>query len=442
MRKFTKFLFPLAVIIGLAAARQVVAQDTRDTQFGDFHFKVPNGWNPAEKGGAFLMLAPPPVPGSTTFIALGANDLDGDLQKSFSGFWQGFQGSYRSIQKRPPIPAPVKNDIETLYTTAVATDQAGKPWNMSVMCARYGNRFETVIFMSDIPTGATYNPYFKIFQDFLANLTIGDALSGSKATAGDTSRRSPAATTQPALADSKALNTSQNLPSGVLDGIYVSLELDGASHVTYRRLLFSPDGWVVKDIPQMGMLGFDFTAYRNNPKMSRQFVGRYRVDGNLIDIDWQDFRGPAFPPHGERVKRDEVSAHPASDPGWSVFVPMCHCTGKTFSGKYILGAAAADQYLLFFADGTFIDHRVTDQLIIPNPFYLHPRTQRGTYSIQNQTMILSFADGHRGTPTFMAPKAQEKDPMFEWVGLGSQQFFEEHYKAQLDYGNSSTRIHF
>src|SRR5580700_10883496 len=102
MRKFTGFLFPLAVIIGLAAARQVVAQDTRDTQFGDFHFKVPNGWNPAEKGGAFLMLAPAPVPGSTTLIALGANDLDGDLQKSFSGFWQGFQGSYRSIQKRPP----------------------------------------------------------------------------------------------------------------------------------------------------------------------------------------------------------------------------------------------------------------------------------------------------------------------------------------------------
>ena len=31
-------------------------------------------------------------------------------------------------------------------------------------------------------------------------------------------------------------------------------------------------------------------------------------------------------------------------------------------------------------------------------------------SIQSQTMIFNFADGHRGARTFVAPKAQENDP--------------------------------
>jgi hypothetical protein len=71
-------------------------------------------------------------------------------------------------------------------------------------------------------------------------------------------------------------------PPGPLDGIYLSLGTGtdyalGGSLPTakFRYLLFSPDGWVVKDVPMKGMIGFNFTAYRNSPQMSRQFVGRY-----------------------------------------------------------------------------------------------------------------------------------------------------------------------
>jgi hypothetical protein len=110
---------------------------------------------------------------------------------------------------------------------------------------------------------------------------------------------------------------------------------------------------------------------------------------------------------------------------------MCRCTGKTFSGKYIWGLPVADQYLQFFPDGTFTDHRVTDQLILPSHFYEHPRILRGTYSIQSQTLIFTFADGRRGALTFLAPKAQEKEKMFDWIGLGGQLLFEEHYREQL-----------
>src|SRR5262249_6967896 len=99
--------------------------------------------------------------------------------------------------------------------------------------------------------------------------------------------------------------------------------------------------------------------------------------------------------------------------------------------KYRWGAPAADQYLEFFVDGSFIDHRVTDQLIVPSQFYEHPRVQRGTYSIQSQTLIFTFADGHRGTRTFLAPKVQENDSMFDWIDLGWQMLFEENYLAKL-----------
>jgi hypothetical protein len=227
-----------------------------------------------------------------------------------------------------------------------------------------------------------------------------------------------------------AADPAHQVPAGALEGIYVALTFTGSS-AKFRRLNFNPDGWVVKDIPQEGMIGFNFTAYRNDRNTNRNWVGRYQVNADEIDMDWQDFRGPGFPPGHERVRHNEVSAHPTYDPGWDNFIPMCRCTGKMLSGKYVWGAAATDQYLVFFPNGTFIDHRVTDQLIVPSRFYEHPRIQQGTYSIQSQTIIFNFADGHRGMRTFMAPKVQENDPMFEWIGLGWQQLYEEGYQSKL-----------
>jgi hypothetical protein len=218
-------------------------------------------------------------------------------------------------------------------------------------------------------------------------------------------------------------------PAGMLDGIYVAMDIPDQK---VRRLIFSPDGWVVKDIPQETMIGFNFTAYRNSPTQNRQFIGRYQVVGDTINIDWQDFRGPAFGPNREVVKRDEVNAHPvSSNIAWDIFIPMCRCTGKRFSGKYTFGQ---NQYLQFSPDGTFLDYRLTDQLIVPSQFYEHPRVQRGTYTIQSQTMIFTFADGHRGTRTFTAPKAQENDPIFDWIGLGWKRLYEENYETRLRQG--------
>ena len=214
-----------------------------------------------------------------------------------------------------------------------------------------------------------------------------------------------------------AADERPDAPPGMLAGVYVATAGEDG-RPSNRQFLFYPDGMVMNGVPQEGMLAFDFNHYRPQDNPTRNWVGRYKVAGDEIKILWMNqFADPANP---DRIKRNETSAHPPLELGWRVFIPMCRCTGKRLSGTYRWGSPAADQYLQFFPDGTFIDHRVTDQLIVPSRFYEHPRIQRGTYLIERQTIIFTFADGHRGERTFLAPKVQENSPTFDWIDLGWQ----------------------
>ena len=89
MIRFGFLVLALAAVALPAAA----AQTAPDTQVGNFLFKMPNGWNPVQKGDTTLIYAPAPPPGTTTYIALASDPLDGDLAKSFGELWQGFTGS-------------------------------------------------------------------------------------------------------------------------------------------------------------------------------------------------------------------------------------------------------------------------------------------------------------------------------------------------------------
>jgi hypothetical protein len=331
--------------------------------------------------------------------------MEGDLRNSFNQLWSGFQNAYRLLQGGQIAPLHSQKGYDAFYTSAVAADKNGTRWQVFVMGAQYRKRIQTVMFMSSLPPGTFYNACFNVFQRWLGNLSFGDALPGSNIPA-------VAASAEPAS------EAPHNLAPGALEGFYVGITLDYAGRVNRRPLYFSPDGWVVKIDLNNSMVGFDLTAYRNAKDTNRSWVGRYRVDGDQINIAWQDYTEDR-----ELIKRNESSARP----GTNVYVPMCRCTGKRFSGKYNFGLANSGQYMQFFPDGTFIDHGVLDQMLVPNPYFEHPRTQRGSYSIQSQTVIFNFADGHRGLRTFIAPRAQEKRQLFDWIGLGGQSLYEEHY---------------
>jgi hypothetical protein len=225
----------------------------------------------------------------------------------------------------------------------------------------------------------------------------------------------PSVITQPAAAQS---SSPSPLPSGALEGIYVALSLR-LGRVEVRYLLFTRDGWVFRDFPEDGMESFDATAFRNDPNRNKSWTGRYRLDGNQIHILWQDWADDR-----EILERNENAA----GGGINVLVPICRCTSKMFSGVYLWGLPDSGQYLQFFPDGTFLDRGTTDQIFVPNPFYDRPRVLRGTYSIQNQTLTLNFSDGRRAKRTFLAPKAQENQQLFDWIGLGLHRLYEQHYQ--------------
>ena len=260
------------------------------------------------------------------------------------------------------------------------------------------------MFMSNVQAGTMLSAYEQVFQQtFLTSLSFGNALPGLNI---------------PPVAGPVPAETPHKLPAGALEGIYVAFALNASGGGSAKSLLFSQDGWVVKNVPREGMIGFDFTANRNDPNTNRSWVGRYQVNGNQVTILWQD-----YPNDRQVITRNESSANPGID----VYVPMCRCTGKKFSGSYDWGVAGAGQYLQFFADGTFVDHMVLDQMLVPSAFYEHPRNQQGTYSIQSQTMIFTFADGRRAMRTFYAPKAQENNRTFGWINLGGHSLYEEHH---------------
>ncbi|HLW53334.1 MAG TPA: hypothetical protein VKW06_10865 [Candidatus Angelobacter sp.] len=201
-------------------------------------------------------------------------------------------------------------------------------------------------------------------------------------------------------------------PAGALEGIYVGFGLDH-SHQGHRMYYFSPDGWVINNIPWVNMDNFNMTAYRNDPN-NKLFVGRYRVDGNQIHIVWAN----------NADSRTVIKFNnAAAEPGIDMYIPTCRCTGKRFSGRYHWASPTDQRYVQFFPDGRFLDHGLIDQVVSPNPHGYAgitdpPRNFRGTYSILNQRLTFNFSDGKQATVAFIAPKALANAPSFGWFGLG------------------------
>jgi hypothetical protein len=237
--------------------------------------------------------------------------------------------------------------------------------------------------------------------------------------------------------NAEATQTEHKLPPGALEGVYVGFSLD-YSHQGSRAYYFTADGWVINNIPQVNMDNFDMTAYRNDPN-NKLFLGRYRVDGKQIHIVWAN----------NADRRDVIKySETAASPGIDTFIPTCRCTGKKFSGKYHWSSPTDERFVQFFPDGRFLDHGLTDQVVgEPNPHGYAgitdpPRNFRGTYSVRNQRLTFNFADGQQATVAFIAPKALENAPAFEWFGVGHGtgvpgaetvvllMLYEEHYQVQ------------
>jgi len=236
---------------------------------------------------------------------------------------------------------------------------------------------------------------------------------GAAPGAREISAQSRQPSSQVSSASDSDTQATHKVPAGALEGVYVGFSLD-YSHQGSREYYFTGDGWVINNIPYVDMDNFDMNAYRNDPS-HKLFVGRYRVDGNQIHIVWAN----------SGTRRDVIKFDPTgSGPGIDTYVPTCRCSGKRFSGKYHWASPTDARYVQFLPDGTFFDHGLTDQIVgVPNPHGYAgitdpPRNFRGTYAVRNQKLTFNFADGKQATVAFIVPKALEKAPKFEWMGIG------------------------
>jgi hypothetical protein len=235
----------------------------------------------------------------------------------------------------------------------------------------------------------------------------------------------PPANPGPGASTPSVDESAQDIPSGMLAGVYVSTA-DSNLRPRNSQYIFYPDGFVMNGVPEEGMLAFDFNRYRTENNREGNWVGRYQLQGDLVKIDWVNRQAnPSI------IQLNQSIAQSPASTGPQVFFPACRCTAKHFSGVYHWNAGRADQYIEFFPNGTFIDNRVLDEMIAPSRFFDHPRIQNGTYQIARQTIIFTFADGNRATRTFLAPKVQQGDPRFDWISLGRQMFFEQNYRVRI-----------
>lgn len=173
----SKWAFALMTL--LAPPIGVTERDTPYTNFGSFLFRLPNGWNPAGREDAMLLIAPAPGLGSATYVRLAANDIDGDPQKSFNEFWVGFRTYYRVVRGGHIAQMRSNKGYDAYFTTVVATDKGGKHWNVYLAGVQHEKRFETVMFWSDLLPGATHDKYLDKFLTFLDDLSLADPLPGS-----------------------------------------------------------------------------------------------------------------------------------------------------------------------------------------------------------------------------------------------------------------------
>jgi hypothetical protein len=193
--------------------------------------------------------------------------------------------------------------------------------------------------------------------------------------------------------------------SGALDGVYAALVIGTFSnHVEHRFLVFYPDGWVLNSMPEGGLEGFNFAAFAADTS-NRGLIARYRVDGEQVNMVWQDWAG----------RRDVVRHQEGTDVGApNVYVPMCRCDGERFSGTYLWDYQSGIEFTL---DGTFVDRGVIDQLDTDLGQYNQPRVRRGTYRIHNYSLYMDFEDGQHRKTSFAAPAFQQSVHHYNWIAI-------------------------
>ena len=348
-----RVIFGLSVIF--LATGPASAQDVwkPDTQIGDFQFNMPDGWKRVASPGGGFVLVPKNLPkgGTAAIDFIATQDLQGDFRAWFNARWAEWQKQFKVQQAGEITLEHNPKGFDTLRIDARVSNQQLGYTEFVYAAVKSGNRVGGYYWISN--TG--YYSYRESLTDFEHSLLFGKGkLSGGEQTAAN---------------------------AGGMQGLYVGYKMRGLAGLKthFEYLVFFPDGNLIRFLPEPGLDNFDF---RNALKTSRDYCGRYRVNGNQIKITWADNSTENAVRNGTALKIQGDS-----------YFPVPKFDGQTLNGTYHQeGAGGAPYSIRFTAAGQFTDSGILNLLLDPGKKHA---PGQGTYRIGNNTITLSYADGRR-----------------------------------------------
>ena len=116
--------------------------------------------------------------------------MEGDLQASFNTLWGGFKGQYRILQGGEILSEHSPKGYDAFHARAIAADRNGVRWKVFVLGARFQNRIETVMYMSNVLSGGLAEVQDRVFNSFLSSLRFSnEAADEAAARAGEAERK-------------------------------------------------------------------------------------------------------------------------------------------------------------------------------------------------------------------------------------------------------------
>jgi len=336
-----------------------------DGQVGDLQFNVPDGWKQMQTREGTRMVPNGLAQNAVVVIGvLPTETLGGDPYSWFRVTWAKWKTQMNLIDSGDPENKHNPNGFDVLRSYSRAYSQRLGNATFILAAAVSGNRVAPYFYLCNSNCG--YGEYQDGFQDFELSLTL--ASLGSSMT-----------------------NTSGPGSPGGLQGLYVTFRASEGDVATgtfkirgsIAYLAFFPDGNVIRNLPKEGLQNLDFRAAI---RKSRESCGRYRLDGNTVNITWGDNSTMTGVRDGTKMRfgNDMLPYQPAA-----------HSDGLRLNGTYRPERGDPRSYLRFSPDGHFAESGVLPAVDFAAP------PGSGSYDIKDNTLTLSYGDGRSVKISFL-----------------------------------------
>lgn len=462
MKRLALILFMLALVPALSA--QDNAQE--ESQAGDFIFKLPAGWKRVDQGSKTFLV--PRGSGATlaTYIALEGFDLgDHDLQTGFNTAWQSFTTKNGVRSAGQPVSQHSANGFDYMYATGTADDANGKHWVAALMGAKYGQRFETVLFLTS-ESQAQNQSYVKSLESFLSSVRFGPAQSATEAGplpttnhAGPSQPATGVSSSQPAspvrsiernpAAPAAGPMSANQLPTvpGKFSGIFRAVAREGTDPTAslevfdpakntpnYQFLVLFPDGTAMRGLPDMGLDDYHAAVRLDIAGGGKSCAkwGVYRMSGNQGRVFFASATAAGQQLVSGRFTGDAWNIQEYPDKleinGDSYVLLDSGPTGMKLEGTFKPFGDKKQPGITFTRDGEFIDEGilktggataigVVGGGVAIGYGFSSPGPGRGTYQVRNYTLHLNYANGQApGVLFWLDPQTSRSDVRTVYLG--------------------------